>query len=89
MSRELILFTSPTCGPCKLLKPRLAEIAAELGITYHLIELDASNRTEFGRRDVRSVPVLMCVEGDKEIGRFGGNLPEEAIRRHLIDWGVL
>ena len=38
--KELLLFKSPTCGPCKLFAPVCKQVADQLGIT--LIEVDVS-----------------------------------------------
>lgn len=85
--RELVLFTSPTCVPCKTLKPRLLALSEELGFAYSIIEASPQSMKMFESLKVRSVPTFMCVEDGKEVGSIVGVKPDEAIKVALNQWG--
>jgi thioredoxin reductase (NADPH) len=43
-----VLFGSPSCGPCRALKPILAKTAAEFG-DVHLVEIDVEAEPDTAR----------------------------------------
>ena len=48
MSKQIILFTSQGCGPCKLIKERLPEFQNQYGVDTLVHNIDS--RTEEGKR---------------------------------------
>lgn len=90
-SREVLVlvdFWAEWCEPCKTLSPTLEALAAEANGTFELAKVDVdaneSLSVQFG---VKSIPTVVAIKNGKEVERFTGALPEEAIRafieRHL------
>jgi thioredoxin reductase (NADPH) len=44
-----VLFGSPSCGPCRALKPILAKTAAEFGDEVHFVEIDVEAEPDTAR----------------------------------------
>lgn len=64
----VILFSTPTCGPCKAVAPALREAAGRNGVAY--AEVDVAGRPEVaGRYRIRTVPtVAVAAEGGEVLG---------------------
>lgn len=82
------LFTSPTCGPCKRLKPFLINLSKEKGFFLDIVEFSTATRPLFDAKEVKSVPCLIVTDGDKEIGRLIGEQSQNTITTKLKEWGV-
>ena len=57
MTYKAFLFTSPSCGPCKVMKPLIVEAAAEADVPLEIVESD--NTGMFAYWQVTSVPTLL------------------------------
>ena len=57
MTFKAFLFTSPSCGPCKVMKPLIVEAAAEADVSLEIVESD--NTEMFAYWQVTSVPTLL------------------------------
>lgn len=90
---RLMVFTSPTCGPCKQLKPALEEIAQEQQFLYEVLTLDESNRDTFIKYGVKNVPAMVHFEvskaEEKEIGRMVGYQGQAHLKMQLAKWGYI
>lgn len=40
---DLLIFTQPTCSPCKIIVPKATEYATQAGITYKVIDVNSPN----------------------------------------------
>ena len=60
MTPIALLFTSPSCAPCKVMQPRIVEAAAEAGVSLEIVESD--NTEMFAYWQVTSVPTLLLAE---------------------------
>lgn len=87
--KEVIVFTSATCAPCKQLKPDLEALQAEHGFSMRYVEMSHENAQEFMKFGVRSVPTTVCHDGVSEVGRFIGAQTPTAVLSQLQEWGVL
>jgi len=66
-------FTSPTCGPCKSVKPVVSELQEDYK-TITWIQIDTTNDPEHVATTykVTHVPTMVAVFNGKEIGRHSG-----------------
>ena len=70
MSKEILFFSSPWCGPCKQMKTMLGQsIQNELNIRIIDISKDMEAATE---HKVMRVPTFVILEGGKEVSRKSG-----------------
>ena len=89
MPNKVVVFTSPTCGPCKRLKPELIAQAELRGFELEIVELSDDTRPRFAEHGIRAVPVTMLVTDDgTEIERVPGQLSAATVEAKLIGWGL-
>ena len=79
MTTQALLFTSPSCVPCKVMQPRIVEAAAEAGVSLTLVE--SYNTSLFAYWRITSVPTLLLVEPvGYELKRLVGTKPKKDIK---------
>ena len=66
---QLLYFTAPWCGPCKLLKLKLTQLT----VSYRTINIDQDMDTA-NRYNVRNIPCFMRINAiGQEVSRLVGN----------------
>ena len=69
-------FTAAWCGPCKTIAPILASLQLEYGSRIRVVEIDVeADPVAAERYGVRSMPTLVLVRDDREVGRTVGARP--------------
>lgn len=86
MPKTVRVFTSPTCAPCRQLKPELEFQAQNRGFELIKVELGPDTQQEFAKFGVRAVPVTILMDGDKELDRFIGPMSPSGIEARLNEW---
>lgn len=77
-------FWAPWCGPCKVLKPLLEQLAEEYGGRFRLALVNSDENQELAADfGVRSIPSVKVVFQGKLVDEFTGALPEGQIREFL------
>jgi len=80
----LIVFETPGCRPCELLRPVLDTLATEFSGRVLVIRItDSSEGWLAARYHLSFVPTLLFWRGGAEQCRIKGNPGYEAIRAHL------
>ena len=74
-------FSATWCGPCKVFKPVMTEIAGE-GHSVQFIDVDQSQDLA-ARYGVRSVPTVVIEENGVEVDRFVGGQPKHSVLERL------
>ena len=75
----LVDFNATWCGPCRMLKPTLEQVAAERpDVTVDGIVVDA-NSDLAGEYGVFSIPCLVLFKDGMEADRSVGLVPKEAV----------
>ena len=74
--RKILYFTAAWCGPCKALGRVMDSLQDQ--INFDKIDVD-TNRDLSTKYGVRSVPLLVLVEGENEINRIVGVQTKEQI----------
>jgi len=74
-------FSATWCGPCKVFKPVMTEIAGE-GNAVQFIDVDEqqSLASQYG---IRSVPTTVIEENGVEVDRFVGALPKRMVLERI------
>ena len=67
------------CGPCRMLKPMLEEVAGE-NDAFKVVSIDIDDQDELAEQyDVSSIPCLLVFKGGEEVDRSVGLIPKDAI----------
>lgn len=76
----LVDFWAEWCGPCHMIAPHVAAIAAEEGEALKVAKLDIDNNPITpGRYGVMSIPTLMLFKNGEAVERIIGAMPKERI----------
>ena len=79
----LVDFTAAWCPPCRVMKPVLAELAAERAdLRVVQLDVDAHQQTA-ARYSVLSMPTFILFRGGQEIGRLVGARPKRRLEGEL------
>jgi len=69
-------FTAAWCGPCKVMKPVLAGLAAEYAGRARIVAIDVDREQVVSQHyNVRSMPTLVILRDGREVGRIVGSRP--------------
>lgn len=72
--RVLVDFYADWCGPCKILSPRVAEIANE-NKDLKVVKINVDQNEDLARKyNISSMPTLLVIEKGKELNRVVGAL---------------
>lgn len=76
-------FWNPSCGPCHMMAPALAQAARELAPFVRFVKLDTEQAPDAANRHgIHSVPTLILFHCGREIQRSRGAMPS----RDIVDW---
>ena len=66
-------FWSPTCNPCKVIKPAIDDLKEEFDtIEWVSVNTHADTQGYAAKFNVSVVPTIVVLKGDQEIGRHSG-----------------
>jgi len=81
----LIDFWAEWCEPCKTLSPLLERMTEQAAGTFELAKVDVDANPELSAQFlVQSIPTIVAIRNGKEVNRFSGALPEQAIAEFLV-----
>lgn len=87
---EILIFTSPTCAPCRQVKPELLKLQERHKFRVRVVEASPENGCVFLDKNVRAVPTVIGVTDEGvELGRFTGPTPPVLIEQYLKNWGAI
>jgi len=76
----LVDFWAEWCGPCRLLSPKLEEIAGEMKDRIRIVNLNVDqNPSVTAKYDVPAIPTMILFKNGQEIDKIVGNQPKENI----------
>lgn len=82
-SFRIIDFYTDWCAPCKTLSPILEELSIELGVEINKINIDENDEVaEF--YNVRSIPTLIFIKDNLEVGRHIGMIQKEKLKEKIL-----
>lgn len=67
---NVLYFSTEHCGPCKMFKPIVTEVASETGIQVQFIDATVDSRTQEYR--VTAVPTLIVMKNGEPVFRNTG-----------------
>lgn len=80
---KILKFWAPWCAPCKKQGELLQEFTTVPVKSINIEE--AKNQDLVIKYDIRNLPTLILVDGDKEIKRFAGLISAEKLKEEIIN----
>lgn len=78
----VVNFWAPWCQPCKVLGPRLVELARELAGAVSFAQVNVDEGGDLVNRfGIRSVPTLIVFHQGRIVDQLIGAAPKERVRR--------
>jgi thioredoxin 2 len=75
---------APWCGPCRMIAPVLEDLAARHAGRLKVLKVNVDEEPALGARfDARSIPLLVVLQGGREVDRIVGALPRPALEARL------
>ncbi len=79
----LVDFNANWCGPCRMLRPVLDELASESD-DYKIVSVNVDEEDVLSNEySVSSIPCLVLIKDGKEVNRSVGLRPKDAIKELL------
>lgn len=77
---ELVYFTAPWCVPCRQFGPVMDEVQQNVKVRKVDVDQSQEQATAFA---VMSVPTVVAVKDNKELGRFSGARDLQFVQRFI------
>ncbi len=82
----LVDFWAPWCAPCHMVAPTLEKLSREQSnLKIAKVNVD-ENPGIAGRYGAMSIPTMIVIQGGREVDRWVGAMPENAIRSRVARW---
>jgi thioredoxin 2 len=77
-------YWAPWCGPCRMVAPELAKVAARSGGKFLVVKVNTDALADLGERfRIRSIPTMAVFSGGQEVKRTTGARPAADIEQFI------
>jgi thioredoxin 2 len=77
-------YWAPWCGPCRMVAPELAKVAARAKGRFIVVKVNTDALTDLGERfGIRSIPTLAVFMDGREVSRAAGARPAAEIEAFI------
>jgi thioredoxin 2 len=84
----LVDFWAPWCGPCKMVAPELAKVAAQSNGQFLVVKVNTEELPIAAQQyRINAIPTLALFRQGRELARKSGALPASAILQFLSHFG--
>ena len=82
----VVYYWAPWCGPCRMVAPELAKVAARNAGRLLIVKVNTDELTDLGERfSIRSIPTLAVFDGGREVARTAGARPAADIEAFITN----
>jgi thioredoxin 1 len=82
----MVDFWASWCGPCRMVEPTVEKLAHEQS-ALKIVKVNVDENPNLASRyHAMSIPTMIVIKGGKEVDRWVGALPENAIRSRVARW---
>lgn len=82
----VVLYTSPTCGPCRTLKPIFSKVVDEYDKKVHLVEIDIEEDPKIAEAaGVQSTPTIQMFKDKERVQHLPGVKMKSDYRKFIND----
>lgn len=83
----LVDFYAEWCGPCKMMKPVLLNVAERMGDDVKIISVDVDQEQDLASRyHIQAVPTLIIFKNGKQLWRQSGIISAKALIQLLKEY---
>ncbi|MEZ2310761.1 thioredoxin family protein [Paraburkholderia sp. RCC_158] len=86
---QVVIFTAPWCGPCKMVKPALVALKAEYGLDLTELNVEDFSPEDLQTLGVRNVPNVRVVHNTVVKAQFVGARTRAQVEDWLTVHGVI
>lgn len=80
----LVDFYADWCGPCKMVSPAIARLAAEGKGRFLTVKVDTDRKQDLARQyEITGIPTIMLFHKGEVLMRLSGAYPYEALRSEI------
>jgi thioredoxin len=83
----LVDFWAPWCAPCHMVAPTLDKLAREQAQVLKVVNVNVDENPGLAAKyGAMSIPTMLMIKGGREVDRWVGAQPEQAIRSRVARW---
>lgn len=79
---QIIYFSTPTCGPCKMFKPVVQQVAAELEVSIKYVDASIDSITA-QQYSITAVPTIIVEDNGSVVYRNSGVMSKSQLTQVL------